>query len=45
MRCIVDGLFRIRLREVGESDLTSNTGLLLVLIGERGLARDGLLRG
>jgi hypothetical protein len=44
MRCVVNGLFGLGLRQVGESDFTSNAGLLLVPISKCCLAGDGLLR-
>ena len=41
---VVDGLIGLGLGQVGESDLAADAGLLLIPIGERGLAGDGLLR-
>ena len=44
VRRVVDGLFGLGFGEVGESDLAVHAGLLLIPIGECGLAGDGLLR-
>jgi hypothetical protein len=44
MRSVVDRLLGFGLRQISESDLATNTGLLLAPIGECGRAGDGLLR-
>jgi len=44
VRCVVDGLVGLGLGKVGESDLAADAGLLLIPVGEGGLAGDGLLR-
>ncbi len=44
MWCVIDGLVGLGLWEVGNGDLAEDTGLLLVPIGECGLAGDSLLR-
>ena len=41
---LFDSLVRLGLGQVGESDLAANAGLLLVPVGEGGLAGDRLLR-
>jgi hypothetical protein len=41
---IVDGLVGLGFGEVGESDLATHAGLLMVPIRECGLASDNLLR-
>ena len=44
VRCVVDRLVGLGLGQVGQSDLAADAGLLLVPVGECGLAGDGLLR-
>jgi hypothetical protein len=45
VRLIAHCFFRLRLGQVGERDLATDAGLLLVPVSKGGLAGDGLLRG